>query len=554
MKKKILGIFLCMLLIVTAIPVVGIIENDNLTICETSDDYDNSLRQFTNSNCNPGDWLEQAKLLASDGVPDDGFGISVSIDGEYALIGAAGDDDSKGSAYVFKRSGLAWIQECKLTASDGADEDYFGYSVSIDGDYALIGSYGDDTSKGSAYVFKRSGTSWIQEDKLTASDGGSGDSFGWSVSISGEYAIVGVPGYDNSTGSVYVFKHSGSYWVEEDKLIASDSEPNDAFGWSVSLDLDYALIGALGDDYYVGSAYVFKRSGSTWVQEAKLIGSGSYGDLFGYSVSIDGEYALVGVPSWVSIGLVYVYKRSGLSWMQEDILAASDGTFKNFFGWSVSTDGKYAIIGAVGVENYMGSAYVFKRYGIAWSEEAKLTASDGESDDGFGYSVSIDSNYALIGADMDDTCKGSAYVFKKPIPDLDCLGTLSWTDISPGDTVTSSFMVANNGDIDSELSWEIESNPMWGTWKFLPSNGSGLTPVMGALTVAVEVVAPNEKNKEFTGEVKVVNTEDSSDYHMIHVSLTTPKDKSFIFNFPLLNWLFERFPNIFPVLKQLFEC
>jgi len=386
LRKKILGIFVCMLLIATALPALGTSVNDNLSIRKTYDDHYNLIQQIIGSSCNLGDWPEQVKLTASDGTVDDYFGVSVSIDGDYALVGAYGDDSFKGSAYVFKRSGTTWTEEQKLTASDGTVDDYFGVSVSIDGDYALVGAYGDDFFTGSAYVFKRGGSSWVQEDKLTASDGA----------------------------------------------------PNDQFGVSVSIDGDYALVGAYGDDSYKGSAYIVKRSGTTWTEEQKLTASdGATGDEFGVSVSIDGDYALVG--------------------------ADSD-------------------------DSYKGSAYVFKRGGSSWVQEDKLTASDGAPNDQFGISVSIDGDYALAGARIDDSSTGSAYVFKKPTPDLDCLGSLSWTDISPGATVTSSFMVANVGEADSELSWEIESYPTWGTWTFVPSSGTGLTPGMGTITIAVEVV------------------------------------------------------------------
>ena len=164
-------------------------------------------------------------------------------------------------------------------------------------------------------------------------------------------------------------------------------------------------------------------------------------------------------------------------------------------------------------------------------------------------SVSIDGDYVLIGA-YDDDDKGSAYVFKKLVPDLDCLGSLSWTGISPGAIVTSSFMVANVGDADSELSWEIESYPPWGVWTFVPSSGTGLTPEMGAITINVEVVAPNEENKDFSGQIKIVNSEDSSNYDTIQISLSTPKNKS-INAMPLFLRFLQQHPNLFPILRQI---
>lgn len=140
------------------------------------------------------------------------------------------------------------------------------------------------------------------------------------------------------------------------------------------------------------------------------------------------------------------------------------------------------------------------------------------------------------------------------IPDLDCLGSLTWTDVSPNTIVTGSFMVANVGDSGTELSWEIESHPTsWGIWTFVPSSGTGLTPEMGTLTVDVEVVAPSQRNKRYDGEIKVVNSEDSNDFDIIHVYLNTPKNKSFNSNYNPLSWLFDRFPNMFPIIRNLLE-
>ena len=172
-------------------------------------------------------WSEEVKLIALNGEPNDVFGDShsISIDGDYAVIGAYGDDNEEGSAYVFKREGNSWIQETKLTPSDGEPEDRFGGSVSLDGDYAVIGAYHDDNWKGSAYVFKREGNSWIQETKLTASDGEPEDGFGRSVSLDGDYAVIGASGDDSKEGSAYVFKREGNSWIQETKFISSYGEP-----------------------------------------------------------------------------------------------------------------------------------------------------------------------------------------------------------------------------------------------------------------------------------------------------------------------------------------
>jgi len=311
------------------VEITDCILNDNEKMNIKNDNNHNLMKQvIENSIVSNNVWLEQSKLLASDGAKEDWFGLSVSIDGDYALIGAYGDDDYgdySGSAYVFKRDGTTWTQEAKLLASDGADGDYFGCSVSIDGDYALIGAYGDDDNgdySGSAHVFKRDGTTWTQEAKLLASDGAYTDCFGCSVSIDGDYALIGAIGDDDngaSSGSAYVFKRTGTSWSEEAKLLPSDGAKEDWFGLSVSIDGDYALIGASTNwiNAGTGSAYVFKRDGTTWTQEAKLLASdGADGDYFGKSVSIDGDYALIGAygddDNGADSGSAYVFKKSDI--------------------------------------------------------------------------------------------------------------------------------------------------------------------------------------------------------------------------------------------------
>jgi len=251
--------------------------------------------------------MEQQKITASDGASDDYFGYSVSISGDTAIVGAYGNDDKgsySGSAYVFVRSGTTWTEQQKLTASDGAAYDIFGESVSISGDTAIVGARHDDdkgSSSGSAYVFVRSGTTWTEQQKLTASDGASSDWFGWSVSISGDTAIVGAYLDDDkgsASGSAYVFVRSGTTWTEQQKLTASDGASSDYFGRSVSISGDTAIVGAYQDDdkgSASGSAYVFLRSGTTWTEQQKLTASdGGSVDHFGYSVSISGDTAIVG--------------------------------------------------------------------------------------------------------------------------------------------------------------------------------------------------------------------------------------------------------------------
>jgi hypothetical protein len=396
--------------------------------------------------------VELQKLTASDGASDDRFGWSVSLssDGSTALIGSPFDDDkgsSSGSVYVFTRNGSTWTEQAKLVASDGAGGDNFGWSVSLssDGSTALIGAYLDDdpvkgTNSGSAYVFTRNGSTWTEQAKLTASDGAAYDNFGYSVSLSSDGSTVLIGSrYDDdkgtNSGSAYIFTRNGSVWTQQAKLVASDGAGGDYFGTSVSLSSDgsTALIGAYLDDDKgsdSGSAYVFTRNGSTWTQQAKLVASdGAGGDNFGRAVSLssDGNTALIGAygdddpVKGTNSGSAYIFTRNGSTWTERAKLVASDGAGGDYFGWSVtlSSDGNTALIGAYGDDDKgtnSGSAYVFTRSGTTWTEQAKLVASDGAGGDWFGWSVSLssDGNTALIGAHWDDdrgTDSGAAYIF-----------------------------------------------------------------------------------------------------------------------------------------------
>ena len=384
--------------------------------------------------------INEFKLTASDNAAGDNFGFSISISGDYAVVGARFDDDNgtdAGSAYMFKRTGMSWAQEAKLLPSDGAASDNFGNSVSISGDYAVVGARRDDdngSNSGSAYVFKLTGTSWAQEAHLLPSDGAAFDVFGTSVSISGDYAVVGANLDDDNgsnSGSAYVFKRADTSWAQEAKLLPSDGAASDNFGVSVSISGDYAVVGAESDDvngFHSGSAYVFKRTGSSWTQEAKLLPSdGAVEDHFGVSVSISGDYAIVGsVGDNNYSGSAYVFKRTGTSWAQEPKLLPSEtGPEIDLFGSSVSIYGDYAVVGAPMDDNNgnnSGSAYVFKRTGSSWTEEAKLIPSDGAAGDEFGWSVSVSGDYAVVGAFGDDDNgenSGSAFVYSGIIVGID---------------------------------------------------------------------------------------------------------------------------------------
>jgi len=324
-------------------------------------------------------------------------------------------------------AGTTWTQQAKLLVSDPASDSSFGDSVSISGDTALIGEPYDDNN-GSAYVFTRTGTTWTQQAKLRASDGAYGYKFGYnSVSIDADTALIGASGFEGTPVNPrvsYVFTRTGTTWTQQAKLLASDGTPYDWFGYSVSLDGNTALIGAYEDDdngAMSGSAYIFTCNGTTWTQQAKLLASdGAASDNFGYSVSLNNDTALIGTradnDNGHFSGSVYVFIRTGNTWAQQQKLLASDGAAGDNFGYSVSLSGDTILVGAFGDDdngNGSGSVYVFTRTGTIWTQQAKLLASDGTASDNFGNSISLSGDTALIGAYGNDSYKGSVYVFTR---------------------------------------------------------------------------------------------------------------------------------------------
>jgi surface protein len=357
-----------------------------------------------------------------------------------------------------------WNQVTKAVAGDRTASQLYGASVDISGSYAIVGASYDDkdangenpvTDAGSAYIMKNSGGTWIQMQKIVASDRGISDHFGSSVAICGDYAIVGAHNEDHdvagsnqldNAGSAYVYQKVGDTWTQVQKLVASDRAAGDYFGYSVSITDGYALVGA----YYktvsgktaAGVAYVFKNNTGTWaeVQRLDMGTSSQFYDYLGYSVSIDCNYALVGANgededagnanTVANAGGAYIYQNISGTWTLMQKVVATDRQANDEFGASVSISGDYALMGAYREDDDAagsnslsgaGSAYIFKYTTGTWSQVQKIAASDRGADDYFGISVSISGDYAIVGAREEDedaggantlASAGSAYIFK----------------------------------------------------------------------------------------------------------------------------------------------
>jgi hypothetical protein len=317
-----------------------------------------------------------------------------------------------GCAYAFVRSPSGWVQQARLVAAESSVSDYFGCSVAIDGDTAIVGAWRSNNYVGTAYIFFRNGSTWTEQAKLTASDGISGDNFGCSVSVHGDTALVGAFGKDQATGAAYIFTRRDGVWTEQAKLTASDRALNDAFSYSVSVGDDTAVVGAYRKNDFAGVAYVFERSGSAWMQKTVLTGEAAYG-LFGYSVSVDGSTIVIGsYGANDNAGAAVIFTRSGATWSRQAVITQGDPSGTDAFGWSVSVKGDTVMVGAPGKNDNTGAAYAFVRSGTAWRQQARLTASDGATGDAFGWSVGCAGDTVVAGAYAHNSHSGAAYAYR----------------------------------------------------------------------------------------------------------------------------------------------
>ena len=274
------------------------------------------------------DWVEEAKLTAGGGALQNQLGASVSVSGELAVIGAPGHDEAgnrSGAAYVFRYDGSNWVEEAKLVASDASASDQLGGSVSVSDDWVVTGAVGDGdmgNMSGAAYMFRYDGGNWAEVAKLTASDAAADDQFGGSVSVSGDRLVVGASDNQDAgfwSGSAYVFHYDGNSWLEQAKLTASDAAAGDWFGRSVSINGDVTIIGSRGDSdagNHSGSAYVFRYDGNSWAERAKLTASdAAASDNFGNSVAVSSDWAVIGAygnaDAGPGSGSAYIYSLHG---------------------------------------------------------------------------------------------------------------------------------------------------------------------------------------------------------------------------------------------------
>lgn len=377
----------------------------------------------------------EIKLTALDAAPGDQFGTHVAIDGDVVVVSAPLADHlgaDSGAVYVFRRIGGTWEEEMVLHPADTVAGDMVGESLAMSGDAILVGVPRKAVETGAAYVFRWNGVQWIEEQKLLGQDTLGGDHLGTSVSISGDVAIIGA-GFDDffnnpNAGSAYVFRRQGGVWVQEAKVDASPPSETDLFGLASAIDGDTAIVGAglAGPKFLGGEAYVYRRNGSSWPLQQKLLPPDQANqDFFGRdAVAVAGDRVLVTSEAHdhpgANNGAAYVYRRVNNTWTFEQELLAADREAHDLFGHAAALGTDVAVIGAYQDDDpvigaNIGSVYVFRHDGVSWSQEEKIVASDGNVQDFLGNSVALAPDGLIVaGAPLHDAegqDAGAVYLF-----------------------------------------------------------------------------------------------------------------------------------------------
>lgn len=392
------------------------------------------------------------------------FGKAIAISGDTAIIGAEGDVDTcpggppcnSGTVFVYVRTERGWTLQTKIRPADPAPGDNFGHCVAIDGDTILVGSYQSDlpnaNETGAVYVFQRIQNSWMQTAKLVSSDPRPQLWFGYSVAIAGDTAVIGAPYESQSfqiyrSGSVYVFTRMNETWTQQAKLRANDAAADDRFGRAVGITGDTLVAGANLDDFAgltnAGSVYVFEKSGSTWTQNSKLTASDAGNlDWYGRCLALEGDTLMVGASQHTTAagpgaGQAYVYSRRQGKWVETAKLAPPNSIDTIFFGEYVALSGNTAVVTSLfdGTNpTGPGAAFVFTRQGDNWTARARITAPSTTDDDYFGICAAVSNESAVVGASLVDHSgqdnPGVAYFFQAG-SDRDCDGLLDAHDNCP---------------------------------------------------------------------------------------------------------------------------
>ena len=428
------------------------------------------------------------------GAAAQGTSISLSEDGNTAIVGGGGDNNGAGAAWVFTRSGSVWTQQVKLIGSGAIGNADQGASVALsaDGNTAIIGGPANNGSNGAAWVFTRSGSSWTQQTILvgTGATGPAGQGTSVALSADGNTALVGGEGDDAGIGATWVFTRSGSVWTQQAKLVGSGAIGNAEQGSAVALSADgnTAIVGGLNDNSAIGAAWIFTRSGGVWTQQAsKLVGTPVVGGMAQQGVSValseDASTAIVGGGFDNRFtGAAWVFTQSGGVWTQQSKLVGTGAVGSPQQGTSValSQNGNTAVVGGSGDNGFTGAAWIFTRNGSVWSQQgSKLVGSGavGNSQQGTSVALSKNRNTAIVGGPGDNGGDGALWVFAtQSLSDThdfngDGKSDILWRDTS-GDTVV---WLMNGANL---LQFGSHYVPGWSIVGQRDFNGDGMTDIL----------------------------------------------------------------------------
>jgi len=347
---------------------------------------------------------------------NDFFGQSMDVDGNYAVVGAYGCGVG-GAAYVFEFADGFWYQRAKLVATDATADDWFGMAVAIDGDTVVVGAPDDGPSVGSAYVFTRSGDTWSQQAKITGPSTMIGDYFGMALDLDAGTLAIGSESHGTG-GAVFVYTGAGASWALQQEFTGTDTVSGNRFGGDVKVAGDTIVVGAI---YHAsnGAAYVFTRAAGVWSERTQLVADdGSATDQFGDSISISGGTIAVGAPrtdqSGNDTGKVYLFSGSGADWTQDAALDPADIDTDDWFGVSVSLEGERLLVGAyMGGPSGRGSVHAYENKGGTWKRRTVIDR-DEDLTSSFGMQVALTGDMALVTAPQDSlhgASSGLAYAF-----------------------------------------------------------------------------------------------------------------------------------------------
>ncbi len=390
-----------------------------------------------------GDWEPMFELKAPDPCQGAFYGYSVSTDGGFVAISAPWKNSSQGAVYIYEINNSELEYTTMLLPPDLNDANRFGYSVCLDSNRLVVGTYTEEE----IYVYDYNGTQWSSNPEIL-SVAGSDKYFGISVGIDGNTIVVGAEGNISQTGAAYVFDYNGVSWDYSQTLTNPGGDNGDQFGSAVCIDADVIVVGSdeqfevgAGDpNYRRGSVCVFRQSGGTWSLEQKILDPNTTtNDLFGYSVSVSGDTFVAGSYKHdygvnAIAGAALVYKCNGSSWIKEATLYSPNADTSYAFGNSVAIDGNSILVGEMyydGAASNSGAAFLFKRICGSWSQGQKCEDPLGAVNDYFGRSVAIDGQTAIAGAYRDDqgqTDSGAVHIFLLIAADINRDGLVNSRD------------------------------------------------------------------------------------------------------------------------------